>query len=130
MEDYQLFLQRYETRIRAVDDYCSFTVQKAYKLFKEQGEHQFLQELEEEEKYRDFCNEFYDILREQWNACGALMWDEFKEMKRLGGRDNYIQSLRKRIKGFDRWYGHKFGIYSSSDDGYDSDDESCGESDD
>jgi hypothetical protein len=128
MEDYQLFLRRYEMRIQYLDDY-SFTNEKAYKLFKEKGEDHFLQELEEKERYNNFCHEFYDILREQWNACGDLMWDEFNKMKEIG-RENYIQSLRKRIKGFDRWYGHQFGIYSSSDDGYASDDESCSESDD
>ena len=95
----------------------------AYDAYLTLPENEFMEKLNERADFHDFGREFYDILREQWNACGALMWEEFEKMKNLGGRDKYIESLRKRIKGFDKYYGSQFGIYMWNKSQEESDDE-------
>ena len=97
--------------------------EEAYKAYLSLPENEFMEKLNERADFHDFCKDFYDILREQWNACGTLMMDEFELMKELGGRTNYIQSLRKRIKDFDKYYGRDFGIYDWDSDEEESDDE-------
>lgn len=57
-------------------------LKQAYLQFKKTTLKNFMKELSEKQKYQDFCQEFYDDLRQAWNICGAGMWDEYQRMKK------------------------------------------------
>lgn len=105
-QDYDMFLRKYRKRIMSVNDW-KFTLVYGYTLYKEKGEDQFLTELEEAEEYTEFCEKYYDILREQFNICSAGMWEHFQMYKEKFGGDEqaYRNELRCRIKNFDKYYG-------------------------
>lgn len=82
MEDkeYSLFVRRYAKRINECDQWYH-SIAESYKIYKEKGEDQFLIKLEEREDFENFCNEYYDHLREHYNACSASMWDAFDSFR-------------------------------------------------
>lgn len=97
--DYSLFIRRYEKRI--CDAYSWFiTVNEAYELCKEKGEDHFLTVLEEQEDFGDFCKEYYEFLRENYNACNGMMWDQFEIFKSEfnSDRSKYWSHLQKELK--------------------------------
>lgn len=98
----------------------------AYNAYLKVSDDEFMDKLNEHIDFSEFCKKFYDVLRQEWNACGALMQDEFEKMKKLGGDDKYIETLRKRIRGFDKYYGYQFGIpkQNTSEEESDYDEES------
>ncbi len=91
--EYKLFLRRYEKRIRKTDLLETY----AYQIYKEQGEEAFLTRLEDEEGFAEFCSEYYDLLRERYNACSALMEDEYERFKTQFNKyhSKYSEDLEK-----------------------------------
>lgn len=104
-EEYKIFLKRYRKRIQSVNDW-QFTVENAYELFKEEGEDRFLEVLEDKEGFTEFCNNYYDILRERFNICGGGMRDHYQmyKVELKGNDDAYENYLRRIIKNFDKCY--------------------------
>ena len=98
-KEYELFLRRYGKRIRNTDLYEA----DAFQIYKEKGEEAFLERLEDEEGFGEFCQKYYDLLRERYNACSALMEDEYERFKTEFKKDHskYSADLerawRKRI---------------------------------
>ena len=60
------------------------TLGEAYNDFRKTTLKNFLKTLNEKQQFQDFCDEFYEDLREMWNICSAGMHDEFERMKREG----------------------------------------------
>ena len=84
--------------------------QEAYEAYLKGSEDEFMEKLNDHIDYAKFCKKFYDILREQYNACGIMMYDEFQRWEALGSKDEeYIKYLRGRIRDFDKYYGYEFG---------------------
>ena len=54
---------------------------ESYNTYQEKGEAEFLSKLKEQEAFRDFCDEYYDYMRERWNACSASMWESFETFR-------------------------------------------------
>ena len=101
MEDseYSMFLRKYAKRINECDAW-QHSIDESYEIYKEKGEDLFLTKLEEREDFDEFCSEYYDFLREHYNACGGLMWDEF-ELFRSEFDSDYIaywKYLREQLK--------------------------------
>ncbi len=93
-----LFLRKYQRRIRATFSYRS--LDSWYALYLEKGEDAFLDELEDQEGFAEFCKRFYDTLREEYNICSAGMYsqyDEFK-VKFAGDYDSYRNELMLAIR--------------------------------
>ena len=80
------FKRVYEKRIMMT----VLDVQKCYILYQEEGEEAFLDMLEEHEEFEEFSKEYYDYMRERWNACGSSMWYSFREW-----RDNYDRNVER-----------------------------------
>ena len=79
------------------------TLEQSYQLYKEKGEDQFLIELEDSEKFAEFCDEYYDFMREHWNACSASMWSSYEDFKTTHGKNErvywiYLRNLAKQNK--------------------------------
>ncbi len=91
--EYQLFLRRYGKRISL----ANLSQQEMYTLSKQQGEEAFLALLEDEEEYIEFCDEYYDLLRERYNACSALMDEEYQRFKTQFKKDHskYSEDLER-----------------------------------
>ena len=84
--------------------------QEAYEAYLKGSEDEFMDKLNEHVDYDKFCRKFFGVLREQYNACGAMMSSEFQRWKKLGSKDEeYIKYLRGRIRDFDEYYGYEFG---------------------
>jgi hypothetical protein len=101
MEDseYSMFLRRYAKRINECDAWYH-SIDESYQIYKEKGESQFLTDLEEQEDFQSFCGEYYSFLREHYNACGGMMWDEFKRFRSEFNSDRsaYWKSLEKELE--------------------------------
>lgn len=78
--EYDQFVRRYARRIQKCDAWYD-SLEESYKICKEKGEDQFLTELEEKEDFQEFCREYYDFLREHYNACSGSMWDSFDKFR-------------------------------------------------
>lgn len=104
-EDYSLFVRRYGKRIQSANHW-KLTLTYGYSLYKEKGEDHFLTELEEVEEYSEFCEKYYDILRQAFNICSAGMWDYFQLYKEKFDNDDgaFRNELRRTIKNFDKYY--------------------------
>lgn len=91
--EYDLFLRRYGRRIMKTD-LCQ---EEAFKIYTEQGEEAFLERLEDEEDFMEFCEEYYELLRERYNACSALMEDEYERFKTEFQKDHskYSEELER-----------------------------------
>lgn len=77
MSDFAMFKRVFGKRI--LDAWLE--VDECWKIYQENGEVAFLEKLEEKEAFRAFCHEFYDYMRERWNACSGSMWDSFEEFR-------------------------------------------------
>ena len=77
-----------------------------FALYTEKGEAAFLDELEEQENFTQFCEKYYDILREAFNICSAGMWDYYQLYKVKFDNDDagFRNELRHTIKNFDKYY--------------------------
>lgn len=72
---------------------------QAYAEFRKTTLKDFLHSLNEKQDFQDFCEEFYDDLREMWNICSAGMEDEYQRMKKEGWTmDQYRKWLDKQIQ--------------------------------
>jgi hypothetical protein len=58
------------------------TLDQAFRAYLQMGESEFEKEFEDELLFQEFCEEFYDYLREKYNACSAVMYEEFNRMKK------------------------------------------------
>jgi hypothetical protein len=97
MADFTQFKLQYGYVIKKVD--CWRDAQHAFQDFKVLGEGAFLVKLNEQLEYTEFCEEFYDTLREHWNICSAGMWEEFQKLKEKGWSfEEYRIELHKSIK--------------------------------
>lgn len=132
----KLTFENFEHRYRHLlsDDIAClhwYNNRQAYELYLKISDDEFMEKLNEHVDYEKFCRKFYDVLRTQYNACGAMMYDEFKRWKTLGSKDEeYIKYLRGRIRNFDKYYGYDFGThkwpkvkYDDDSDEEDSDDD-------
>lgn len=97
--DYSLFVRRYEKRISGAYAWLIDTTE-AYELCKEKGEDHFLTVLEENEAFSSFCRVYYEFLRENYNACSGMMWDEFNRFRSEFNSDRtaYWSHLQKELK--------------------------------
>lgn len=68
------FVQRYGKRLAETD----LSNEEMYEIYRTEGDDAFLIQLERAELFVRFCQTYYDFLREHWNACGALMQEEFE----------------------------------------------------
>ena len=93
----ELFRRRYASRIQ--NTFSCRSLDTWYELYLEKGEEEFLDELEDEESYTDFCRRFYEILREEYNICSAGMRDSYEMCKvKFGGdMDAYKHELMLAI---------------------------------
>ncbi len=98
-QEYSLFVRRYARRINECDQWY-LSVAESYELYKEKGEDQFLIKLEEHEDFEKFCDEYYAFLREHYNACSGMMWDEFDEFRNKFNSDYsaYWEHLEECLK--------------------------------
>ena len=62
-------------------EHARMDLHESFKMYEEKGEAEFLNKLKEQEAFRDFCDEYYDYMRERWNACGGSMWDSFETFR-------------------------------------------------
>lgn len=99
-----MFLRKYQRRINSINSWK--TLNEWFALYTEKGEVAFLDELEEQEDYTDFCEKYYDGLRTLYNICSAGMWDYYQMYKVKFGGDEmaFRNELRLRIKNFDRYF--------------------------
>jgi hypothetical protein len=84
-KDKQLFNRRYASRI--INTNCHWSIDKWYALYTEKGEAAFLDKLEDEEEYVDFCRKYYGLLREAYNICSVGMYDYYQMYKDKFGSD-------------------------------------------
>ncbi len=98
-QEYSNFVRRYAKRINECDVWYE-SIEESYKIYKEKGEDQFLTDLEEKEDFQEFCNEYYGFLREHYNACSAMMWDEFESFRTKfdSDYDKFWDYLQKELK--------------------------------
>lgn len=99
MEDNKkVFLRRYKSRIQSTNSWLS--LDDWYSLYIERGEDEFLDKLEDEERFTEFCRRFYNILREEYNICSAGMQDSYEQCKvKFGGDlDAYENELMLVIR--------------------------------
>lgn len=96
--DYTRFIKIFGSRIEKIEHRAWYkTMQESHEFYNEVGEDQFITELEDAEGFADFCDEYYDFMRERWNACSGSMWDAYNEFKIKFERnqDNYWNELNK-----------------------------------
>lgn len=74
-------------------------LREAYKEFRRKTLKDFMKSLTEHQRFRDFCDAFYDDLREMYNICSAGMWDEYERMKINGwSMSQYRKWLDKQMR--------------------------------
>lgn len=97
-DDKNVFLRRYKSRIQKTHSWLS--LDEWYSLYLEKGEDAFLDKLEDEEDFSDFCERFYDTLREEYNICSAGMKESYEMCKvKFGGdMDAYGHELMLAIR--------------------------------
>jgi hypothetical protein len=74
-----LFMRRYGSRIQQTN--CCWSKDKWYALYTEKGEAAFLDKLEDEENFAEFCGRYYDLLREAFNIDSCGMYDYYEKFK-------------------------------------------------
>ena len=75
------------------------TLGEAYAEFRTSSLKDFLKTVQKHQEYQDFCEEFYDDLRDMWNICSAGMRDEYTSMKAKGwSKTQYRMWLDKEIE--------------------------------
>lgn len=91
--DYAKFVNCFGERLEAV----RMSLDQSFQLYEEKGHAEFLKVLREKEAFQEFCDEYYDYMRERWNACGGSMWDAFEvfRSKYNGDYAKYWAYLRK-----------------------------------
>jgi hypothetical protein len=97
--EYSMFLRKYAKRINECDAW-QHSLAESYEIYKEKGEDLFLTKLEEKEDFNKFCYEYYSFLREHYNACGGMMWDEFELFRSEFNSDynKYWKHLRSQLE--------------------------------
>lgn len=96
--DYNRFIKLFGSRIEKIEHRAWYkSMEESYELYNEVGEDQFITELEDAEGFSEFCYEYYDFMREHWNACSGSMWDAYKEFKTKFARnqDKYWDELNR-----------------------------------
>jgi hypothetical protein len=105
-DDKKLFLRRYASRINNM--YYYWSMDEWYTFYTEKGEDKFLNKLEDEEEYNDFCRKYYDVLREAYNICSAGMYDYYQMYKVKFGSDKegfeYELKQDKRVAKIMKYY--------------------------
>jgi hypothetical protein len=99
-----LFVRRYEVRTNNTNSWR--TLDEWFTIYTEKGETVFLNELEDQEEYTEFCKKYYDVLRDAFNICTSGMWDYYQMYKVKFGSDEagFRNELRHTIKNFDKRY--------------------------
>jgi beta-galactosidase GanA len=94
-DDKKIFIRRYAVRISKT--VTGWTTNKWYALYTEKGEAAFLDKLEDEENFADFCGKYYDILREAFNidSCGMYDYYDMFKVKFGGDYDSFEHELRQ-----------------------------------
>jgi hypothetical protein len=77
---YKNFRDEYEVLLVYVDEYR--TTRDFYKEYKTRGRKGFHQFLGERLEFKDFCEYFYEELRERYNICSAGMEEAYERMKK------------------------------------------------
>lgn len=79
----------------------SSDIREAYAEFRKTTLKLFLKKLKEDQEFQDFCDEFYEDLRDLWNICSAGMYDEYQHMKKKNWTflqyRNWLTNEMKRI---------------------------------
>jgi hypothetical protein len=86
MTDFATFKRLFGPRI----EFARMDLNDSYTMYTEKGQEEFLTELEKQEAFREFCDEYYDYMRERWNACSGSMWESFEDF-----RDKYESNYTK-----------------------------------
>lgn len=97
--DYSQFIKIFGPRLKESVNWKR-TMRESYELYNENGEDQFITELENTEGFDYFCGEYYDFMREHWNACSASMWDSYNEFKTefKNDTDKYWEFLNRMAR--------------------------------
>jgi hypothetical protein len=91
----QWFLRTYGHRIEKLTDYRS--VDGWFELYDSEGTRVFLEYLEDEEDFSDFCGKYYAILREAFNIRKDDMNDYYRSYKgNFNGDDAKFQADLRR----------------------------------
>jgi hypothetical protein len=77
---YQNFRRTYGQMIKGASNHWQYATE-AYDDYVKLGKKKFENLLNEEVEFQDFCNAFYDTLREMWNIDGEGMQNAFNLMK-------------------------------------------------
>jgi hypothetical protein len=89
------FHEEYGLLLFRIDSYT--IASEMYNEFKKRGRKGFHMFLNERLEFKDFCEQFYDDLREMYNICSAGMEEEFQRMKSNGwSLDDYATHLKKQ----------------------------------
>jgi len=92
---YNNFIDEYEVLLFRIDSYMSQdSMYKEYKIRGRKGFHNYLGERLE---FKEFCESFYDKLRERYNVSSVEMEEEYQKMKAKGWSfQDYAKDLKKR----------------------------------
>lgn len=74
-----LFLRKYKGRIEKTTSWRP--VHQWYDIYVEEGELKFLEKLEEQEAFNDFCKKFHKILLRAFDPYSQTMWVHYGQYK-------------------------------------------------
>ena len=74
-----LFLRKYKERIEKTTTWRP--VHQWYDIYVKEGELKFLEKLEEQEEFNDFCKKFHKILLDEFDPYNQSMWVHYGQYK-------------------------------------------------